>query len=75
MFRHSTVPAKINPRRVPNSSEGFLNRPEHGTVGTTAKTTVPCPFAPSSLSDGGMLFLLWGFRFEKSSYYSSTIPR
>jgi len=38
--------------------EGFLNRPEHGTVVTTAKTTVPCPSAPSSLSDSGMLFLL-----------------
>ena len=37
--------------------ECFVNRPEHGTVVTTAKTTVPCPSAPSSLSDGGMLFL------------------
>jgi len=31
--------------------------PEHGTVVTTAKTTVPCPPAPSSLPDDGMLFL------------------
>jgi len=31
--------------------------PEHGTVVTMPKTTVPCPSAPTSLSDGGMLFL------------------
>jgi len=29
----------------------------HGTVVTTAKTTVPCPPAPLSLPDDGMLFL------------------
>jgi len=47
--------------------EGFVNRPEHGTVVTTAKTTVPCPFASMSLSDDGMLFLLCRFKFETAS--------
>ena len=45
--------------------EGFVNRPEHGTVVTTAKTTVPCPFAPMSLSDDGLLFLLCRFNLRQ----------
>jgi len=34
-----------------------LFRPEYGIVVTASKTTIPYPFAPTSLSDDGILFL------------------